>query len=170
VRVVQENQAQVSEALAPVCALAPSAGEPRPAAATLDLGPGRSEPRWLQTRNVVGGYRDWPGLAPGFPRERPVIRTKTGESREERVAGGTRLPLERVEATRWLALVRRPWHIENQAHGVRDVPFDAERSPVWCGNSPQGRAALRNTVMGLIRRAGETNIAAACRRFAAHPA
>ena len=30
-------------------------------------------------------------------------------------------------------------------------------------------AALRNTVIGLIRWAGHTNIAAACRRFAAQP-
>jgi len=28
-------------------------------------------------------------------------------------------------------------------------------------------AALRNTAIGLLRMAGETNIAAACRRFAA---
>jgi hypothetical protein len=31
-------------------------------------------------------------------------------------------------------------------------------------------AALRNTVIGLIRQAGHTNIAAACRLFAAQPA
>jgi len=30
-------------------------------------------------------------------------------------------------------------------------------------------AALRNTVIGLMRRAGETNIAADCRRFATQP-
>jgi hypothetical protein len=30
-------------------------------------------------------------------------------------------------------------------------------------------AALRNTTIGLMRWAGETNIAAGCRRFAAQP-
>jgi len=41
---------------------------------------------------------------------------------------------------------------------------------VRCGNILQVMAALRNTVIGLMRRAGYTNIAAACRRFAAQPA
>ena len=37
------------------------------------------------------------------------------------------------------------------------------------GDIPQVLAALRQTVMGLLRGAGQTNIAAACRRFAAKP-
>ena len=35
---------------------------------------------------------------------------------------------------------------------------------------PQVMAALRNTAIGLLRGAGQTNIAAACRRLAAQPA
>lgn len=38
-----------------------------------------------------------------------------------------------------------------------------------CGHIPQVMAALRNTGIGLMRWAGYTNIAAACRRFAAQP-
>jgi hypothetical protein len=90
--------------------------------------------------------------------------------REEVVAGVTRLPLERADAAQWLALVRGQWHIEHQSHWVRDVTFDEDRSPVRCGNIPQVMAGLRNTVIGLMRWAGYTNIAAACRRFAAQPA
>ena len=71
---------------------------------------------------------------------------------------------------RLLALVRGHWYIENQSHWVRDVTFDEDRSQVRCGNIPQVMAALRNTVIGLMRWAGYTNIAAACRRFAAQPA
>jgi len=52
---------------------------------------------------------------------------------------------------------------------VRDVTFDEDRSPVRCGNIPQVMAALRNTAIGLIRAAGWTNVAAACRHFAARP-
>jgi predicted transposase YbfD/YdcC len=170
VMVVKENQAQLLEDIATVFALAPIAGEQRTAAATLDLGHGRIEQRWLQTSNVLVGYSDWPGLAQVFQLERQVIRKKTGEVREERVAGVTSLPLERADATRLLALVRSHWHIENKSHWVRDVTFDEDRSQVWCGNLPQVMAALRNTVIGLMRRAGYTNIAAACRRFAAQPA
>jgi len=41
---------------------------------------------------------------------------------------------------------------------------------VRCGNITQRLAALCNTVIGLTRWAGETNVAAACRRFAVQPA
>jgi hypothetical protein len=64
---------------------------------------------------------------------------------------------------------RHHWHIENKSHWVRDVTFDEDRSPVRCGHIPQMMAALRNTAIGLMRWSGETNIAAACRRFAARP-
>jgi predicted transposase YbfD/YdcC len=90
----------------------------------------------LQTRDVLVGDSDWPGLAQVFQLDRQVIRKKTGEVREERVAGVTSLPLGRADAARLLALVRSHWHIENKAHGVRDVTFDEERSQVWCGNIP----------------------------------
>lgn len=53
--------------------------------------------------------------------------------------------------------------------GCGDVTFDEDRSQVRSGSLPQVLAALRNTVLGLMRQAGETNIAAACRRFAAQP-
>ena len=66
-------------------------------------------------------------------------------------------------------LVRGQWQIENKSHWVRDVTFDEDRSQVRCGNIPQVMAALRNTAIGLLRWAGHTNIAAACRRLAAQP-
>jgi predicted transposase YbfD/YdcC len=53
-----------------------------------------------------------------------------------------------------LAFVRGHWHIENKAHGVRDVTFDADRSQVRCGNIPQVMAALRHTTIGVLRWAG----------------
>jgi hypothetical protein len=104
-----------------------------------------------------------------FQLEHQVIIKNTGEVREAVVAGVTSLAPERADAARLLALVRRQWQIENQSHWVRDVTFDEDRSQVRCGNIPQVMAALRNTVMGLMRWAGNTNIAAACRRFAAQP-
>jgi len=169
VMVVKANQPQLLEDIATVFALAPTAGEQRTAAATLDLGHGRIEQRRLQTSNVLAGYSDWPGLAQVFQLERQVIIKKTGEVREEVVAGVTSLAPERADAARLLALVRGQWRIENQSHWVRDVTFDEDRSQVRCGNIPQVMAALRNTVIGLMRWAGSTNMAAACRRFAAQP-
>jgi len=169
VMVVKENQPQLLEDIETVFALPPVAGERRTAAATLDLGHGRIEQRGMQTSNVLMGYSDWPGLAQVFRLERQVIIKKTGEVREEVVAGLTSLAPERTDAVRLLALVRGQWQIENHSHWVRDVTFDEDRSQVRCGNILQVMAALRNTVIGLMRWAGHTNMAAACRRFAAQP-
>ena len=66
-------------------------------------------------------------------------------------------------------LTRHHWRIENRSHWVRDVTFDEDRSQVRCGSTPEVMAAFRNTAIGLLRVAGESNIAAACRRLAANP-
>ena len=76
---------------------------------------------------------------------------------------------ERATPSQPLEWVRGQWQIENRSHWVRDVTFDEDRSQVRCGSIPQVMAALRNTTIGLLRAAGYANIAAACRRFAAHP-
>ena len=86
------------------------------------------------------------------------------------VYGVTSLNSERGTPERLLELVRGHWQIENKLHWVRDVTFDEDRSQVRCGNIPHVMAALRNTAIGLLRWAGYTNIAAACRRLAAQPA
>jgi predicted transposase YbfD/YdcC len=169
VMMVKANHPQLLEDIATVFALAPITGERRTAAATLDCGHGRIEQRGLQTSNVLLGYSDWPGLAQVFQLERQIILKKTGEVRTEVVAGVTSLTPERANAARLLALVRGQWQIEHPSHWVRDVTFDEDRSQVRCGNIPHVMAALRNTVIGLMRSAGDTNIAAACRRFTAQP-
>jgi predicted transposase YbfD/YdcC len=170
VMVVKANQPQLREDIATVFALPPIRGETRTVAETVDCGHGRIEHRRLHISDVLVGYSDWPGLAQVFQLQRQVISKKTGAVREEVVTGVTSLAAERADAARVLALIRGHWHIENQSHWVRDVTFDEDRSHVRCGNIPQVMAALRNTVIGLMRRAGETNMAAACRRFAAQPA
>jgi predicted transposase YbfD/YdcC len=170
VMVVKANQPQLREDIATVFALPPIVGEARTVAETVDYGHGRIEQRRLRTSDVLVGYSDWPGLAQVFQLERQVISKKTGAVREEVVMGVTSLASERADAARLLTLVRGHWRIENHSHWVRDVTFDEERSQVRCGNIPQVMAALRNTVIGLMRRAGYTNIAAAGRRFAAQPA
>jgi hypothetical protein len=152
-----------------VFARPPLPGERRTAAATLDLGHGRSEPRRLGPSDVLRGSSDWPGLAPVVRLERQVISNKTGEERQEVVAGVTRLTPARADAARVLALVRGQWDSENRSHWVRDVTLDADRSQGRCGHIPQVMTALRNTVIGLLRGAGYPNIASACRRFAAQP-
>ena len=53
---------------------------------------------------------------------------------------------------------------------MRDVALGEDACRVRTGHAPQALAALRNTVISLVRLAGKTNVAAALRRFAAKPA
>jgi len=135
----------------------------------LDSEHGRIEQRHLTASDELPHYMDWPGLKQVFMVERKAIIKKTGECRAETVYGITSLSAEQADASRLMKLVRCHWHIENRSHWVRDVTFDEDRSQVRSGNIPQVMAALRNTAIGLMRFAGETNIAAACRRYAAKP-
>jgi predicted transposase YbfD/YdcC len=169
VMIVKENQPQLRAEIELVFTL-PPAGDQQKTARTVDIGHGRIEQRNITTSEALVGYSDWPGLAQVFEIGRYVIMPKTGAERVEVVYGITSLRPEWVSPGQLLAFVRGHWHIENKSHWVRDVTFDEDRSQVRCGNIPHVMAALRNTTIGLLRWAGHTNIAAACRRFAAQPA
>ena len=116
------------------------------------------------------GDSDGPGLAQVCELGRHVLTQKTGQERGEVGYGVTRLRPERATPGRLLALVRGQWQMDNKSHGVRDGTCDADRSQGRCGHIPHVMAALRNTAIGLLRWAGHTNIAAACRQLAAQPA
>ena len=169
VMIVKENQPQLRADIELVFTL-PPAGDRQETARTVDIGHGRIEQRNITTSEALVGYSTWPGLAQVFELGRHVIRQKTGQERIEVVYGVTSLSSERATPGRVLDLVRGHWSIENKSHWVRDVTFDEDRSQVRCGSIPQVMAALRNTTIGLLRWAGHTNIAAACRRLAAQPA
>jgi len=168
VRIVTDHQPQFRADIALVFAL-PPAGDRQETARTVDLGHGRIEQRNSTTSAALVGYSDWPGLAQGFELGRHIITQKTTEERVEVVYGVTSLNPERGTPERLLDLVRSHWQIENKSHWVRDVTFDEDRSRVRCGTMPQVMAALRNTTIGRLRWAGSSNMAAACRRFAAQP-
>jgi predicted transposase YbfD/YdcC len=168
VMIVKENQPQLRADIELVFTL-PPVGDRQDTARTVDLGHGRIEQRNLTTSEALVGYSDWPGLAQVFELGRHVLSQTTGEERVEVVYGVTSLSPARATPGRLLALVRGQWQIEHQLHWVRDVTFDEDRSQVRCGNIPHVMAALRNTTIGLLRWAGYTNIAAACRRLAAQP-
>ena len=169
VMIVKENQPQLHADIELVFTL-PPAGDQQPRARTVDIGHGRIEQRNITTSAALVGHNDWPGWAQVFEIGRHVITKKTGEERVEVVYGVTSLRPERVSPGQLLAFVRGHWHIENKSHWVRDVTFDEDRSQVRCGNIPHVMAALRNTAIGVLRWAGHTNIAAACRQLAAQPA
>ena len=169
VMVVKANQPQLRADIALIFA-EPPLGDYQETADTIERGHGRIEQRRLTTSQALVGYSTWPGLAQVFALERSVIIPKTGAVRSETGYGVTSLASQRATPARLLELVRGHWQIENQAHWVRDVTFDEDRSQGRCGHIPQVMAALRNTTIGLLRRAGYSNIAAACRLLAAQPA
>ena len=168
VMIVKENQPQLHADIELVFPL-PPVGDRQETARTVDSGHGRIEQRNITTSEALVGSSDWPGLAQVFEVGRHVITPKTGKERAEVVYGVTSLRPERATPGRLLELVRGHWSIENKSHWVRDVTFDEDRSQVRCGNILHVMAALRNTTIGLLRWAGHTNIAAACRRLAAQP-
>jgi predicted transposase YbfD/YdcC len=130
----------------------------------------RLERRRLTAAPELAGVTGWPGLAQVLRMERRVIDLHTGEIRNETAYALTSLPPERATAQQLLRLWRQHWHIENKVHYVRDVTYGEDDSTVRTGSGPHVLAALRNTAITLLRRAGATNIAAACRRYAAQPA
>jgi predicted transposase YbfD/YdcC len=168
VLIAKGNQAQLHEDIALVFQQ-PAAPTARPTCETTNTGHGRIEQRRLITTTDLNHYCDWPGVQQVFEVTRTVLVKKTGEQRAEVVYGLTSLAPAEAGPADLLGLVRQHWHVENKSHWVRDVTFDEDRSSVRSGSIPHVMAALRNTAIGLLRYAGETNIAAAGRRLAAQP-
>jgi hypothetical protein len=62
-----------------------------------------------------------------------------------------------------LALTRAYWGVENGLHYRRDVTFHEDATRLTQGQAGHVMAALNNLVIGLLRLAGFTNLAAARR-------
>ena len=169
VMVAKDNQPHLRQDIAGLLATPAHLAAPLRSAQTVDKGHGRIERRHLTARALLPGDCDWPGAQQVFRLERRVIRTKTGEIHTEVLAGLTSRAAAAADPQQLLGFLREYWHIENKSHWVRDVTFDEDRSQVRTGAIPQVMAALRNTTIGLLRCAGATNIAAACRYYAAQP-
>ena len=58
---------------------------------------------------------------------------------------------------------------ENELHWVKDVVLGEDACRVRTGDGPQIRSGLRNAALGLLRRNGFPEIAAALRHLAAFP-
>ncbi len=121
--------------------------------------------RWEEHRLWAStGLRDyldyWPGVQQVCKVERVFVR-KAKARREVRYAI-TSLG-EGAGPAQLLQHIRGHWGIENRLHYVRDVTFGEDTSQVRKGSAPEVMAALRNVVLGMLRQAGWTNIAAALR-------
>lgn len=146
------------------------AGAPCSRAVERRMHGGRIEQRSLRASTELTGCVGWPGMAQAVCVERRVTHKATGETHTERAYAITSLAPTAVTPAQLLVVWREHWHIENKLHWIRDVTFDEDRSTVRAGDIPQVMAALRSAAISVARLHGATNIAAACRRYAAQPA
>jgi len=164
--VVKENQPTLLDDLRVLFA-DPPLGEPLPASLRWGRRGNREELRLLRCSAALAGYSDWPHLGYACTIQRVV--TRAGKTSYEQQYAVTSLTPARVTAAGLQALWRGHWGIENQLHYVRDVTFGEDASRMRTGSEPQALAAVRNTVISTLRRAGHTNIAAALRTYAGKP-
>lgn len=120
----------------------------------------RREVRRLLASTALCAYLDWPDVGQVCKVERVSLR-KDKETRQVRY-GITSLKAQ-IGPDALLQHVRGHWGIENRLHYVRDVTFGEDASQVRKGSAPQVMAALRNSVLGILRCRGWTNIAAGLR-------
>src|SRR6266581_1740772 len=173
--IVKKNQPQLYEDLRLLFAPLPStkrAGEgilklPEQQAQTTDKGHGRLEIRSIRVSCQLKGYSDWPGLEQVFEIRRRW--QSKGQWHEDVRYGVTSLPATVAIPQRLLKLKRGHWTIENRLHYVKDVTMGEDRSTVHADNGPKIMAALRNTAVSLLRRAGFSTIAARMRYNCGHP-
>lgn len=138
----------------------PAPGEKFGTAVSYDQHGDRRERRRLWVSGALTGYLDWPGAKQVCKVERR--RERAGQVSTEVAYAITSLGPATPPA-RLLAIWRGHWAIENRLHYVRDVTLGEDASQVRSGAAPQVMAALRNTVIALLRHAGHANIAAARR-------
>jgi predicted transposase YbfD/YdcC len=129
----------------------------------VNKGHGRQEGRTLTMSRELCGYLDWPGLGPVFQLERERRNLRSGQEAREVAYGFTSLGAAAVSAERLLRLSRRYGGIENGLHHRRDVTFQEDGTRQTIGPAGQVMAALNNLVIGLLRQAGASNLAAARR-------
>lgn len=129
-----------------------------------DRGHGRIERRALKVATVAG--LRFPHAAQAFQLNRQVRDLHGRLTHVETVLGVTSLTAEQASAAQLAVYIRGHWRIENRLHWVRDVTFAEDVSHVRTGNTPRAMASLRNLVIGALRLAGHTNIAAGLRHAA----
>jgi predicted transposase YbfD/YdcC len=147
---------------------------------TTDTGHGRRETRTIRVLDAPEDL-DWPHVQQVFLIERTVERTiyrrdkKSKKLKKTRVKhcvaalGMTSMTPAQAGPEHLMTYVRSHWAIENKIHWVRDVTFREDASRVRTGSRPRAMATLRHLVIGLIRQAGYTRIAATIRKIRNSP-
>ncbi|MEU1493493.1 ISAs1 family transposase [Streptomyces sp. NPDC005776] len=128
-------------------------------------GHGRREIRALKILSVSTGI-EFPHAPQAIQIRRRHRLDQPKRFTTETVYAITNRHVHQARPAQLAAWIRRHWHIENQIHRVRDVPYDEDRSQIRTGTGPHVMAALRNAAIGALRITGVTNIAAANRHHA----
>jgi predicted transposase YbfD/YdcC len=159
---VKENQPALYEAIVELFA-SPPPGEAFATAATRGQHGDRLELRRLAASAALTAYLGWPG-AQQVLRVVRTVRRKGTLTRQVRYSITSLATLAaHGDAASLLRHRRGHWSIENRLHWVRDETFGEDASQIRSGAAPQVMAALRNTVIGLLRLARADNLAAALR-------
>lgn len=125
---------------------------------------GRLERRRLVSSTGVNDHLRWRDVGQVCQLTRTT--TRKGETTTDVQYAVTSVPRSSADAERLLEWWRGHWGIENGVHWVRDVTFDEDASRIRTGDAPQNFSAVRNAAIGLFRRTGVKNIAAALRENA----
>jgi predicted transposase YbfD/YdcC len=160
--VVKANQPSLQEAIALLFAQPPW-GEEFGVACQVGRHGDRQEERQLWSSTALNDYLDWPHLGQVCCIQR--TRTRKGVTSRETNYAITSLSPGKADAQGLQEIWRGHWEIENRNHYVRDVTMKEDASQVRTSSAPEVMAALRNVVIGLIRQAGGTNVAAALRHY-----
>lgn len=136
-------------------------------------GHGRYESRVLEATTDANEYlrKDlcWPAAGQVMRRTTTRVSLSTGEVSRQSSYAITSLSPKQAGAKELESLWRGHWSIENKVHYVRDVTMGEDASQAHVGNTPQAMAALRNALIGLVRRAGWQRVPDALRHYNAHP-
>ena len=138
---------------------------------TIEKGHGRIETRQVAVSRECVAHLNWPGAPSAvhptlLRRAWPLAssaqvcriertRERAGTISHEIAYAITSLPSEKANPDTLLALWRDHWLIENRLHWRRDVTLREDHSPVRSGASPRAMAALRNTLLNIVRDAAE---------------
>ena len=125
--------------------------------------------RTLTASTLLTEHSDWPGLAQVYQYRVERKHTRTGEITHQTQYGITSLAPKDASAEDLLTLRCQHWTIENKVHWIRDIVFAEDASQVRTDGIPQVMAALRNTVLSVLRFKGYTKISETLRFFAARP-
>lgn len=135
---------------------------------TTDKAHARIESRTVKV-TAVGAGIGFPGAALAIQLTRRRKPRSATRWRTETIYAISDLSQDQVSPAELADALRAHWGIENRLHWIRDVTFAEDLSQVRTGQGPAVMATLRNLAISLHRRAGASNVAAACRHISRHP-